>query len=131
MTRQLATLLGAGIPLVEALVALIEQTDHNRLKAIVTQVKDRVNEGASFADALAEHPRAFSALYVNMVRSGEHSGALDVVLNRLADFPEPQARLRSKIFGTLMYAAIMMRIGRLTVIVLLAAVVPRISQRVA
>jgi len=128
LTRQLATLLGAGIPLVEALTALIDQVDHDRLKTIVTQVKERVNEGASLADALAEHPRAFSTLYVNMVRSGEHSGALDVVLTRLADFTEAQARLRSKIFGTLMYPAIMMCIGLLIVIVLLTVVVPRISQ---
>ena len=108
LTRQLATLLGAGIPLVEALVALIDQVDHERLKSIVTQVKDRVNEGSSLADALAEHPRAFSTLYVNMVRSGEHSGALDVVLIRLADFTEAQARLRSKVMGTMLYPAIMM-----------------------
>jgi len=128
LTRQLATLLHAGIPLVEALTALIEQVEHERLKTIVTQVKERVNEGASLADALAEHPRAFSSLYVNMVRSGEHSGALDVVLTRLADFTEAQARLRSKLFGTLMYPAIMMVIGLLIVVVLLTVVVPKISQ---
>lgn len=128
LTRQLATLLHAGIPLVEALNALIDQVEHERLKTIVTQVKERVNEGASLADSLAEHPRAFSTLYVNMVRSGEHSGALDVVLTRLADFTEAQARLRSKLFGTLMYPAIMMVIGLLIVVVLLTVVVPKISQ---
>jgi len=128
LTRQLATLLGAGIPLVEALTALIDQVEHERLKTIVTQVKERVNEGASLADALQEHPRAFSTLYVNMVRSGEHSGALDVVLTRLADFTEGQARLRSKIFGTLMYPAMMMGVGLVIVIVLLTVVVPKISQ---
>jgi general secretion pathway protein F len=128
LTRQLATLLGAGIPLVEALNALIDQVEHERLKTIVTQVKERVNEGASLADALQEHPRAFTTLYVNMVRSGEHSGALDVVLTRLADFTEAQARLRSKIFGTLMYPAIMMGIGLIIVIILLTVVVPKISQ---
>lgn len=128
LTRQLATLLHAGIPLVEALNALIDQVEHERLKTVVTQVKERVNEGASLADALAEHPRAFSNLYVNMVRSGEHSGALDVVLVRLADFTEAQARLRSKIMGTMMYPAIMMGIGGLIVVVLLTVVVPKISQ---
>lgn len=128
LTRQLATLLHAGIPLVEALTALIDQVDHDRLKTIVTQVKERVNEGASLADALGEHPKAFSNLYVNMVRSGEHSGALDVVLTRLADFTEAQARLRSKIFGTLMYPAIMMGIGLLIVVILLTVVVPKISE---
>lgn len=128
LTRQLATLLGAGIPLVEGLNALIEQVEHERLKTIMTQVKDRVNEGSTLADALAAHPRAFSSLYVNMVRSGEHSGALDVVLTRLADFTEGQARLRSKIMGTLTYPAIMMLIGSAIVMVLLTVVVPKISR---
>lgn len=128
LTRQLATLLGAGIPLVEALVALIDQVDHERLKSIVTQVKDRVNEGSSLADALAEHPRAFSTLYVNMVRSGEHSGALDVVLIRLADFTEAQARLRSKVMGTMLYPAIMMVVGFGIVSILMTVVIPKISQ---
>ncbi|HWV38970.1 MAG TPA: type II secretion system inner membrane protein GspF [Vulgatibacter sp.] len=128
LTRQLATLLHAGIPLVEALTALIDQVEHDRLKTIVSQVKERVNEGASLADALAEHPKAFSNLYVNMVRSGEHSGALDVVLTRLADFTEGQARLRSKILGTMMYPAIMMVIGLLIVVVLLTVVVPKIAK---
>lgn len=128
LTRQLATLLGAGIPLVEALVALIDQVDHDRLKTIVTQVKDRVNEGSSLADALSEHPRAFSTLYVNMVRSGEHSGALDVVLIRLADFTEAQARLRSKVMGTMLYPAIMMLVGFGIVSILMTVVIPKISQ---
>lgn len=128
LTRQLATLLHAGIPLVDALNALIEQVENERLKTIVTQVKERVNEGASLADALGDHPRVFSNLYVNMVRSGEHSGALDVVLTRLADFTEAQARLRSKILGTLMYPAMMMGVGFLIVVVLLTVVVPKISQ---
>ena len=128
LTRQLATLLGAGIPLVESLNALIDQVDHERLKTIMTQVKERVNEGASFADALAEHPKAFSNLYVNMVRAGEHSGALDVVLVRLADFTEGQARLRSKIVGTLTYPALMVIIGTVLVGVMMVVVVPRITK---
>lgn len=127
LTRQLATLLHAGIPLVEALTALIDQVEQERLKTIVSQVKERVNEGASLGDALEEHPKAFSNLYVNMVRSGEHSGALDVVLVRLADFTEGQARLRSKILGTLMYPAIMMFIGLVIVAILLTVVVPKIA----
>ncbi len=128
LTRQLATLLGAGIPLVEALTALIDQVEHERLKTIVTQVKERVNEGASFADALAEHPKAFTNLYVNMVRAGEHSGALDVVLVRLADFTEGQARLRSKIIGTLTYPAVMVGIGFILMMVLMTVVVPKITK---
>ncbi len=128
LTRQLSTLLAAGIPLVEALNALIDQTEHARLKTIVTQVKDRVNEGAGLADALGEHPKAFTNLYVNMVRAGEHSGALDVVLTRLADFTEGQARLRSKIIGTLTYPALMILIGVVIVGVLMTVVVPKVTK---
>jgi general secretion pathway protein F len=107
MTRQLAVLIGAGVALVEALTALQEQVEHERLKLIVSQVKTRVNEGSSLADAMAQHPKVFSTLYVNMIRAGESSGALDVVLVRLADFTESQARLKSKIVGTLTYPIIM------------------------
>ena len=86
-TRQLATLLGAGVTLVEALTALVDQVEKERLKRILSDVKQRVNEGSSLADALALHQKAFGPLYVNMIRAGEHSGALDAVLLRLADSP--------------------------------------------
>ncbi|HSM92736.1 MAG TPA: type II secretion system inner membrane protein GspF [Anaeromyxobacteraceae bacterium] len=126
MTRQFAVLVGAGIPLVESLGALIEQIDHEKLKRILSDVKQRVNEGASLADALAAHPKVFATLYVNMVRAGESSGALDVVLVRLADFTESQARLRSKILGTMAYPAFMMIIGTVVLGVLFAVVIPKI-----
>jgi general secretion pathway protein F len=126
MTRQFAVLIGAGIPLVEALGALVEQLDHERLKRVISDVKQRVNEGAALADALAAHPRVFATLYVNMVRAGESSGALDVVLIRLADFTESQARLRSKIMGTMAYPVFMMGIGTVVLGVLFAVVIPKI-----
>ena len=126
MTRQFAVLIGAGIPLVEALGALVEQLDHERLKRVISDVKQRVNEGASLADALAAHPKVFATLYVNMVRAGESSGALDVVLVRLADFTESQARLRSKVMGTMAYPAFMMVIGTVVLGVLFAVVIPKI-----
>jgi general secretion pathway protein F len=126
MTRQFAVLVGAGIPLVECLAALVEQIDHEKLKRIVSDVRQRVNEGASLADALATHPKVFGNLYVNMVRAGESSGALDIVLVRLADFTESQARLRSKILGTMAYPAFMMVIGSVVLGVLFAVVIPKI-----
>jgi general secretion pathway protein F len=126
MTRQFAVLVGAGIPLVESLGALVEQIDHEKLKGVVSDVKQRVNEGASLADALAAHPRVFTTLYVNMVRAGESSGALDVVLFRLADFTESQARLRSKITGTMAYPAFMAVIGTGVLGVLFTVVIPKI-----
>jgi general secretion pathway protein F len=128
MTRQLATLVGAGIPLVEALTALVDQIDHERLKRVVSQVKQRVNEGSTLADAMALHPRVFSQLFVNMIRAGEHSGALHVVLIRLADFTEAQARLRSKVMGTMAYPIIMVIIGTLIMGILMTVVVPKVTK---
>ncbi len=128
MTRQLATLIGAGIPLVEALTALVDQVEKPRLKKILSQVKQRVNEGAALADALADHPRIFSALFINMIRAGEHSGALDVVLIRLADFTESQSRLRSKLFGTMMYPALMSIVGISIIGVLFVVVIPKVTK---
>ncbi len=126
MTRQFAVLVGAGIPLVESLGALVEQIDHEKLKRIVSDVRQRVNEGAALADALGAHPKTFTTLYVNMVRAGESSGALDVVLFRLADFTESQARLRSKIMGTMAYPAFMVVIGTGILGVLFGVVIPKI-----
>jgi general secretion pathway protein F len=127
-TRQLAVLVGAGIPLVDALTALVEQVDHERLKRVLSAVKQRVNEGSSLADALAQHPKAFGTLYVNMIRAGESSGALDVVLFRLADFTESQARLRSKIVGTLTYPAAMLLISLVVMGILFTVVIPKITK---
>jgi general secretion pathway protein F len=128
MTRQLAVLVHAGIPLVEALNALVEQVEHERLKRVISDVKQRVNEGASLADALGVHTRVFSTLYVNMIRAGESSGALDVVLVRLADFTESQARLRSKVMGALTYPAAMAVVGGAIMLILFAVVIPKITK---
>lgn len=128
MTRQLSTLVSAGLPLVDCLSALIEQVDSERLKSILTQTRERVNEGSSLADALAEHPKVFTGLYVNMVRAGEASGALDVVLLRLADYTESTSRLRSKLRSALTYPTIMLVIGASILFFLLSYVVPKITR---
>ncbi len=127
-TRQLAVLVGAGVPLVESLAALVDQVDHERMKRVVSDVKQRVNEGSSLADAMAIHPKVFSTLYVNMIRAGESSGALELVLVRLADFTESQARLRSKIIATLTYPAAMMAIGTVIMGILFTVVIPKITR---
>jgi general secretion pathway protein F len=127
-TRQLAVLVGAGVPLVEALGALIDQVDHERMKRVISDVRQRVNEGSSLADALAAHGKVFSFLYVNMIRAGESSGALEVVLVRLADFTESQARLRSKVIATLTYPAAMLGIGTVIMAILFSVVIPRITK---
>jgi len=127
-TRQLATLLGAGVTLVEGLSALVDQVEKERLKRILSDVKQRVNEGSSLADALGKHQRVFGNLYINMIRAGEHSGALDAVLLRLADFTEGQAKLRQKVIGTLIYPAAMVVIGSGILILLMTVVVPKVTK---
>jgi general secretion pathway protein F len=127
-TRQLATLISAGIPLIEALTALVDQIEQPRLKRIMGMVKQKVNEGASLADALGEHPKVFSDLYVNMIRAGESSGALDVVLIRLADLTESQAQLRNKIIGAMLYPAIMVVVGIAIVSILFVVVIPKVTK---
>ncbi len=126
MTRQLATLVGASIPLVEALSALYEQTEVPALKKAVAQIRDSVNEGSSFADALSRHRKIFPDLYINMVRSGEASGALDIVLVRLAEFMESQQKLKSKVSAAMIYPIILLVICVAVLFYLLAAVVPKI-----
>ena len=127
-TRQLATLLGAGIPLVSALNGLIEQTTNKTLQTIISQIKDSVNEGNSLTSALAEHPRLFSRIYVNMVRAGEASGSLDVVLERLAEFGERQQALRSRIKAALIYPIFMALVGTGVLFLLITFIVPSITE---
>src|SRR6266850_2296295 len=86
LTRQLATLTKAGLPLVECLSTLIEQMEHAALKRVLSHVRQQVREGRSLADALQAHPRVFSSIYINMVHAGEESGTLETVLARLADY---------------------------------------------
>ena len=100
-TRQLATLLHAGIPLAEGLGALAEQADNRKLQLILAGVRQRVNEGGALADSLAQHPRVFPELYINMVRSGEAAGNLDSVLERLAEFLDEQIALGAKVSSAL------------------------------
>lgn len=126
MTRQLSTLIAAAIPLVDALNALYEQTDSTALKKTIAQVRDSVNEGSSFADALSQHKRTFPDLYVNMVRSGEVSGALDIVLLRLAEFMEGQHRLRSKIVAAMIYPILLFCVCAVVLIYLLTSIVPKV-----
>jgi general secretion pathway protein F len=117
LTRQLATLLKAGIPLAEALGALGEQADNKKLAVVLVEVRQKVNEGKSLADTLAP----------NMVRSGESAGNLDAVLMRLADFLDAQNALRSRVVGALVYPVIMMVLGAIVMGLLMIFVVPKIT----
>ncbi len=127
-TRQFSTLISAGLPLEASLTALSEQTEDARLGEILTQVKDRVSEGSSLANALNEHRNVFSDLYINIVRAGEASGTLDIVLLRLADFLEKQAALTSKVKSALIYPIFMFFIGGGVLFFTMTYVIPRIAK---
>ena len=128
VTRQLATLIRSGIPLIEALGAIVDQVEGSKLKRIFGQIKTQVNEGSSLADAMGQHTDVFDDLYVSMVRAGEASGALDSVLSRLADFTEAQAALKSQIQNAMFYPVIMLGIGSLIMVILFVVVIPRITK---
>lgn len=127
-SRQLSTLVEAGIPLVSSLSALIEQLNNPALKKTFTQVRERVREGSSFADALSLHPRVFSNLLIGMVRSGEMSGTLALTLTRWADFSEQQVALRDRIRAALTYPIFMLIIGLGVLFFLLTFVVPSVTK---
>ncbi|MBX7137280.1 MAG: type II secretion system inner membrane protein GspF [Oligoflexia bacterium] len=125
-TRQLATLVGAGLPLVSALAALADQSESEVLKRTIVSVRENVEQGASLARALGEFPKVFPRLYINLVASGEASGTLDTVLDNLATHLEAQMKLRNKVLSALAYPALMLVICTLVITALLVYVVPKI-----
>ena len=128
VTRQLATLLGAGIPLVAALEGLIQQTGSASLKKVLSHIKESVNEGNSLTNALSQHPNLFTNIYINMVRAGEASGSLDVVLERLAEFGEHQQALQGRLKAALVYPIFMACVGSLILFYLITFIVPNITR---
>ncbi len=126
-TRQLSVLLRSGVPLVEALSALIEQLDHPDLKNAFTDTRNKVNEGSTLADSLKAHPKIFLPLYVNMVAAGEASGTLDAVLGRLAEFLDDQTRLQSKVRGALAYPIVMAVVVIVILFLMMSVVVPKVT----
>ncbi len=127
-TRQMATLTGAKLPLVECLETVGEQVERASFRRVLAHVRQQVREGRSLAEALQAHPRMFSSIYVNMVRSGEESGALDVVLSRLADYTEGQARMLRTVQSALTYPLLMVLVASAILIFLLAYVVPQVTR---
>ncbi|MHB8154975.1 MAG: type II secretion system F family protein [Candidatus Omnitrophota bacterium] len=123
-SRQLATMIDAGIPLVNALGILAEQIENENLRCIVSNVRQDIEAGMSFCDALAKHPLVFSDLFVNMVKAGEASGMLNEILDRLATFMEKQAALNRKIISSLVYPAVVVSMAIIITAVLLIKVVP-------
>lgn len=128
MTRQLATLIKAKVQIVEAFNALMDQTENPRFQIILSEIRQKVNEGSSLAQALADYPKTFNNVYVNMVEAGEASGNLEVVLLRLADFTEAQVKLARKIKGSMTYPVIMMTVGTLMISIIFIFVIPKITK---
>ncbi len=123
-SRQLATMVDSGIPLVQALDILCEQIEKPIFKNILTKIKDDIETGSSLSDALARHPAVFSTLYINMVRAGESSGALDDILDRLASYLEKSNTLQRKVKSSLVYPIVVMTMAMLITLVMLLKVIP-------
>lgn len=127
MTRQMATLLVAGLPLVDALGVLMDQMEKKSVKGLLADLRESIRGGASFSAVLERYPKDFSSIYVHMVRAGEASGALDQILFRLAEFLDKQLALKNKVTNAILYPAIMVIIGTLVLFFLLTFVVPKIT----
>src|SRR6266446_5041907 len=123
-TRQFSTMINSGLPLVQALTILAEQTDNKALAEVTRKVVFDVESGNTVADALSKHPRAFTNLYVNMVAAGEAGGILDTILLRLATFLEKNDALVRKVKGAMIYPAVIMSVAAIAVVVLLIFVIP-------
>ena len=127
MTRQLATLLVAGLPLVEALGVMVDQAEKKSVKSLMADIREEIRGGTSYSAVLGRYPREFSQIYVHMVRAGEASGALDQILFRLAEFLEKQLALKHKVTNAVLYPALMLIVGTSVLFFLMTFVVPKIT----
>lgn len=127
-TRQFATMIDAGLPLVQALDILSTQVENKALAAAVSSIKSDVESGSTYADALRKHPRIFSELYVNMVAAGEAGGILDTILNRLAAYIEKAMKLKKKIRGAMIYPAVVTTVAVLVIAIIMVFVVPTFAK---
>jgi len=127
-SSQLSTLLDSGVPLVQSLTALTEQIEDPLLKTIVGKLREEVNQGTSLADAMGAHKSAFDELYRSMVRAGESSGSLALVMGRLSEYVEARRRLQSQITGALTYPIVILTVAAIVLGVLLVGVIPSVSQ---
>ncbi len=126
-TRQLSTLVGSGLPLTSAISALISQAESTAMKKTLSRIKDSIEEGQGFAEALSSFPELFSPIYINMVRAGESSGTLEIVLERLALLQENHQAQKNKIKAILAYPAVMTILGSGVLVFLLVKIVPKLT----
>lgn len=130
-TRQLATLIDSGLPLLRSLTVLGKQEPNPALKTTISSLADSVQSGSTFSESLAQHPKMFNKLYVNMVKAGELGGVLEVVLNRLAEYQEKAQKLKNKIVSAMVYPAIVMFIAVAILIFLMVFIVPKFKEMFA
>ena len=130
-TRQLATLIDSGLPLLRSLTVLEKQEPHPVLRATVSALAENVQGGSTFSESLAQHPRIFNKLYVNMVKAGELGGVLEIVLNRLAEYQEKAQKLKNKIVSAMVYPVIVMFIAVAILVFLMIFIVPRFEEMFA
>jgi len=123
-SRQLSTLVSAGVPIVQGLSILVEQMSNPAFKAVLTKIREDIESGVSITDALRRHPNVFSELYVSMVHAGEVGGILDTILERLSTYLESSEKLRGKVKGALAYPAVVIMIALGVSIFLLTVVIP-------
>ncbi|MGC4031293.1 MAG: type II secretion system F family protein [Tepidisphaeraceae bacterium] len=127
-TRQLSTLQDAGLPILRSLQILESQQKPGLFRAVVGGVADEVEGGGSLSEAMANYPKAFDKLYVNMIHAGELGGVLDIILNRLADFMEKAAKLKKKVIGAMIYPAVVITIAVAIVTMIMIFVIPKFAQ---
>jgi len=130
-TRQFATMIDAGLPLVQALEILSTQVENKKLASVLSQIKLDVEAGSTYADALRKHPKVFSELYVNMVAAGEAGGILDTILARLAAYIEKSMKLKKKVKGAMVYPAVVTVVAVLVVTIIMIFVVPTFTKMYA
>ncbi len=126
-TSQFAALVQAGMPVVDAFEIVIQQTEKGSMRKVLSVIKEEVNKGVSLAEAFRLFPKYFPPLYVNMIRAGEESGSLEIVLARLADFLQRQLEMRSRIAATMAYPLLMLLVGSTVVFFLVTFVIPTVS----
>lgn len=128
MTRQLAILLDAGLPLIRSLHTLEKQAKNPAVRSVLSKTAETVEGGATFAEALGEHPKSFDKLYLNMVRAGEASGAMEVILDRLASFMEKAARIAGKVKSAMIYPTVVLSVSISAIVALMILIVPNFQK---
>ena len=128
LTRQLAILLGAGLPLIRSLRTLERQAKSPAVRVVLGKTAESVEGGATFAEALSQHPKSFDKLFLNMVRAGEASGAMETILDRLAGFMEKASRISGKVKSAMIYPSVILSISMLAVVGLMIFIVPNFSK---